>query len=107
VQAFPIRNLSPFSPREQTASCVKCKNLDEQTAFLSQWTKETENPKLKKQLEKTMQALKATAALHRLEQHPSLQMPHPVRSGLGQNDTRTRIHTAGRDKTLVAAERER
>jgi hypothetical protein len=107
VQASPIRNLSPFSPREQPGSCAKCKNLDEQMAFFGQWVKQIENPQLKKQLEKTMQALKATAVLHRLEQHPSLQMPHPVRSGLGQNDARTRIHTTTRDKTLTAAERER
>ena len=76
-------------------------------AFLGQWTKETENPKLRKQLDKTMAALKETAVLHRFEQHSSLQMPHPVRSGIGQNFSRTRIHTFGRDKAILAAKRER
>ncbi len=106
MQTFAIRNLSPFS-QDQQASCAKCKNIDEQVAFFGQWAKEIENPKLKKQLEKVMQALKATSVLHRFEQHSSLQMPHPVRSGLGQNDARTRIHTLGRDKAILAAKRER
>jgi hypothetical protein len=107
VQTFPMRNLSPLSPREETASCAQCKALEEHIAFLGQWIKETENPKLKKQLEKTIEAAKGTAALHRLEQHSSLQMAHPVRSGMNQNYARARIHTFGRDKALMAAKRER
>jgi hypothetical protein len=75
--------------------------------FLGQWIKESENPKLRKQLEKTMAALKETAVLHRFEQHSSLQMPHPVRSGIGQNYSRARIHTFGRDRALMEAKRER
>jgi hypothetical protein len=106
VQTSPIRNLSPFSQRDQEASCAKCKHLDEQMAFYSQWIKETENPKLKKQLEKTVEALKGTSVIHRFEQHSSLQMAHPVRSGLSQNYARTRIHPLGREKALTAAKRE-
>ncbi len=107
MQTFPTRNLSPFGPEDQSASCAKCKNLHEHMAFLGQWTKETENPKLKRQLEKTMAALKETAVLHRLEQHSSQQMPHPVRSGIGQNYSRARIHTFARDGAIMAAKRER
>jgi hypothetical protein len=107
VQTFPMRNLSPLSPHEQAASCAQCKALEEHLAFLGKWIKETENPKLRKQLEKTIEAVKGTAALHRLEQHSSLQMPHPVRSGLGQNYSRARVHTFGRDKAVMADKRER
>ncbi len=106
MPTFPIRNLSP-SPEDPSASCVKCRNLHEHMAFLGQWIKETENPKLKKQLEKAMAALKETAVLHRFEQHSSLQMAHPVRSGIGQNYSRARIHTFGCDRALSAAKRER
>lgn len=75
-------------------------------AFYSQWIKESENPKLRKQLEKTIEGLKGTSVIHRFEQHSSVQMAHPVRSGLNQNYGRARIHTLGREKALMAAKRE-
>jgi hypothetical protein len=80
----PLRNLAPSASQEQDEStpCERCEKLAKQRAFLGQWVKETENPKLRKQLEKTLDAVKGTAVLHRFEQHSSLQMPHPVRSGL-------------------------
>jgi hypothetical protein len=109
MQNYPVRNLTPFRPEDksQAASCARCKNLDEQLAYLGQWIKETENPKLRKQLEKTVEAHKATAVLHRFEQHSSLQMAHPVRSGLGPGYARPRISSFGREKALQLAKRER
>jgi hypothetical protein len=111
VQIHPIRNLAPFSRQDQAqpTSCGTCKSLDEHLLFLGQWIKETENPKLKKQLEKTIEALKGTAILHKLEQHSSLHMPHPVRSGLGQptSYSRSRIQTLAREKALILAKGER
>jgi hypothetical protein len=99
---YPIRDLSPDAPSDSTepANCEKCAKLAGQLAYLNQWIRETENPKLKKQLEKTLEAVKGTNVLHKFEQHSSPLMPHPVRSGLSraQNWPRPRIQAIGQDK---------
>lgn len=105
----PIRNLAPGAPNEQSEyeHCERCEKLVQQAAFLGQWIRETENPKLKKQLEKTLEAVKATTVLHRFEQHSSAQMPHPVRSGLDRtrNWSRPRVQALELDKTLLMPKR--
>ena len=105
----PIRNLAPSASREQDEStrCERCEKLAKQIAFLGQWIKESENPKLRKQLGKTLDAVKGTAVLHRFEQHSSVPMSHPVRSGLDRvrNWSRPRLQTNEHDKTLLMPKR--
>jgi hypothetical protein len=109
VLPYTIRNLAPGASQEQveSAHCERCEKLVQQAAFLGQWIKETENPKLKKQLEKTLEAVKATTVLHRFEQHSSLQMAHPVRSGLerARSWSRPRVQNLEQDKTLLMPKR--
>jgi hypothetical protein len=87
--------------------CERCEKLAKQIAFLGQWIKETENPKLRKQLGKTLDAVKGTGVLHRFEQHTSAPTENPVRSGLGRprNWSRPRVQTIERDKTLLMPKR--
>jgi hypothetical protein len=101
-----IRNLAPGASQEQT-QCERCDKLAQQTAFLGQWIRETENPKMKKQLEKTLEAVKGTTTLHKFEQHSSVQMAHPVRSGLdrARSWSRPRLQTLEQDKTLLMPKR--
>lgn len=102
MSTYPIRNLSPdaSSDRNEPAKCEMCDKLHSQLAYLNQWIRETENPKLKKQLEKTLDAAKGTSMLHRFEQHSSPLMPHPVRSGMSrtQNWPRPRIQTFDQER---------
>ena len=99
---FSVRNLSPdaSSNESEPATCEKCEQLAGQSAYLGNWIKETENPKLKKQLEKTLESVKGTIVLHKFEQHSSSHVPHPVRSSLSrpQNWSRPRIQGVGQDK---------
>jgi ribosomal 50S subunit-associated protein YjgA (DUF615 family) len=98
---YPIRNLSPeaASDQNQSAQCEKCEKLASQLAYLNQWIRETENPKMKKALEKTMEAMRGTSVLHKFEQHSSRLTTHPVRSGLSraQNWPRPRMQALERD----------
>jgi hypothetical protein len=97
---YSIRNLSPDSDRSEPTSCEKCEKLASQLSYLNNWIRETENPKMRKQLEKAMEGLKGTVVLHRFEQHSKSQMPHPVRSGLSrpQSLPRPRLQTAVQEK---------
>ena len=105
----PIRNLAPSASREQDEStrCERCEKLTTQMVFLGHWIKETENPKLRKQLGKTLDAVKGTAMLHRFEQHSSVPLSHPVRSGLdrARSWSRPRVQIIEQDKTLLMPKR--
>jgi hypothetical protein len=106
----PTRNLTLGTSQNpaEPANCTRCEKLAELTAYLGQWVKETENPKLKRQLDKALEAVKATSVLHKFEQHSSQQMPHPVRSGLGQGQgwSRPRVQPNRQEKTLLMLKRE-